>query len=115
MISAVDLARNYFDLSNKGDLDGIQNLMTDQTTYSSQNTGVFLGVSQIMDMQRKFFSTYSDLYWDIKSISEERLGVVKIDFELSGRAQDGALLFRSGVEYVIVFNGKLQHLEIRNS
>ena len=41
------LAKRYFDLSNQSDLAAIRELMTDSTTYSSDNAGVFLGVCPI--------------------------------------------------------------------
>lgn len=115
MKSALDVAKYYFDLSNKGSLDEIEALMTERTTYSSQNTGVFLGGGQIIEMQRKFFAAYKNLHWDVKEVSEVRPGVIKFDFVLTGVSGDGTPLERAGVEYVIVFEGKLQHVEVRNA
>lgn len=112
--SALALAKHYFDLSNRGDLDAIAALMTEQTTYSSQNTGLYLGAEQIMAMQRQFFSRFTALHWAINSAAEIKSGIVEIDFTLTGLSGDGTPIQKNGIEYIIVFNGKLQHVDVRN-
>ncbi|MFT5098618.1 MAG: hypothetical protein ACI9HY_000727 [Planctomycetaceae bacterium] len=114
MSDELQLAKHYFDLSNEGKLADIKNLFTPSSTYSSANTEVFLGVDQIMTMQSEFFAGYETLSWRINSIEELRPGVILIDFTFSGKTQDGKKVSRRGLEYVIVYNGKLQHIEVRN-
>ncbi len=114
MSEAVQLAEHYFTLSNAGKLDEIKTLFTASSTYSSANTGVFLGADQIMDMQRAFFSSFETMGWDVHHIEEIRSGVVFVDFTFSGVTKDGENINRPGLEYVVVYNGKLQHVDVRN-
>lgn len=114
MGDALTLAKHYFDLSNKGRLADIKNLFTPASTYSSANTGIYLGADQIMEMQTAFFASYEDFEWTINSVKEPKPGVVLFDFTFSGKTQDGKAVSRRGLEYVIVYNGKIQHIEVRN-
>ena len=114
MSQAVKLAEHYFALSNAGKLDEIEMLFTASSTYSSANTGVFLGAEQIMGMQRAFFSNFKTMGWNVHHIEEARPGVVLIDFTFSVITKDGETINRPGLEYVVVYNGKLQHIDVRN-
>lgn len=109
------LAKHYFDLSNESDLAAIRELMTESTTYSSDNTGVFLGVEQIMDMQTAFHGQFETLGWEVVEVAEVKPGVVRFEFVFSGKTKAGDLVRRPGVEYVVVHDGKLQHIEVRNA
>jgi hypothetical protein len=111
---AMDIAMRYFDVSNKSDMEAIYPMFRASTTYSSQNTGVYLGAEQIIDMQRKFHSSFDSLRWDIHSVEEPQPGVVKFDFTFIGQKKTGDSINLLGVEYIIVYNGKIQHVEIRN-
>ena len=110
---AIELAKRYFELSNNADLAAIAELFTDSSTYSSVSTGVYLGGQSIMQMQRAFFADNSALRWSVNSVEEIRPGVVLFDFTLTGEGRDGGKFVRHGIEYVIVHNGCLQHVEVR--
>ncbi len=114
MSEAVKIAQKYFALSNKSNMDAIEKMFRPSTTYSSQNTGVFLGVEQILEMQRSFHASFKELKWDILSVEEERPGVVKFDFTLIGEKNNGAKVSISGIEYLIIYDGMIQHVEVRN-
>jgi len=114
MTDSLQLAKHYFDLSNEGKLADIKKLFTPSSTYSSVNTDVYLGADQIMDMQTKFFSGFKTMCWDVHSVKEVKPGIVLFDFTFSGKTLDGEAVHRSGQEYVIVYNGKIQHIEVRN-
>ena len=114
MTDAVQLAKHYFDLSNEGKLVDIKKLLMPSSTYSSANTGVYLGADQIMEMQTKFFASFETMGWDVHSVKELQPGIVLFDFSFSGKTLDGEAVHRSGREYVIVYNGKIQHIEVRN-
>ena len=111
---ALVVAQRYFDLSNARDLDAVESLFTETSTYSSDNTGVYFGKKQIMAMMRPFFEKFTDLKWSVKSAEEIRPGVVLFDFTFSGITTSGESVQRAGREYVIVYDGKLQHVEVRN-
>ncbi len=114
MRDALDLAQHYFDLSNQGRLDEIERLFTPSSTYSSLNTGLHLGAENIIAMQRTFHAGFRSLHWHINSAEEVRPGIVLFDFVMTGTTADGDDVDFSGLEYVIVHQGRLQHVEVRN-
>jgi hypothetical protein len=114
MSSTTELAKRYFELSNQSDMNSIDAMFTDSSTYSSVNTGVYLGRSQIMTMMRAFHSAYASLNWTIDSIEEIRPGVAHIVFTLRSVNTQGAVTVSHGNEYVLAFNGRLQHVEVRS-
>ena len=114
MTDAVQLAKHYFDLSNEGKLTEIKELFTSSSTYSSANMDVYLGADQIMNMQTKFFAGFDTMGWYVNSVKEVKLGIVLFDFTFTGKTLDGESIQRSGREYVVVSNGKIQHIEVRN-
>lgn len=114
MSDAIDLAKHYFDLSNDGKLAEIGQLFTPASTYSSANSGIYLGAEQIMAMQAEFFAGYETLNWEVNRVEEVKPGIVLFDFSFTGKTLDGEVICRSGLEYVIVHQGKIQHIEVRN-
>jgi hypothetical protein len=56
MARPADPEQYYFRLSSAGDLDTIQTLFCDSSTYRSAHTSVYLGGVSIMAMQRGFFA-----------------------------------------------------------
>jgi hypothetical protein len=113
--NAVTIAKHYFELSNNRNLEAIEKLLTDSTTYSSQNTGVYLGRSQIMEMKRSFYGNFKEMHWDVASVEEIRPGVILLKFTFTGKTLKNEDVSRPGFEYVIVYKGKIQHIEVRNS
>jgi SnoaL-like domain len=114
MTEALKIAQHYFALSNKSDLSGIENLLTDSTTYSSQTTGIYLGRDDILKMQRAFHGKFLSLNWRVNSVEEVKPGVVLFDYGFVGELPNGEKIASSGLEYVIVYQGKIQHIEIKN-
>lgn len=89
-------------------------MLTNNSTYSSSNTGVYLGIKQIMEMKRVFYGSFTHMHWEVHNMEETRPGVVKVDFTFSGTKTNGEKIERPGIEYVIVHEQKLQHIEVRN-
>jgi hypothetical protein len=114
MTKALEIATQYFELSNKSNFDDMKNLMTEATTYSSQTTGVYLGVSDILAMQKTFHGKFASLTWRVNSVEEVKPGVVLFNYDFVGELPDGKKAEASGLEYVIIYRGKIQHIEIRN-
>ena len=113
MTDALGIARDYFKFSNSSDLAAIKNLFTASTTYSSPATGLYLGKDAIMAMQEKFHDSFTTLNWTVDMMSEEKSGIVRIDYDFTGKLRDGTSTHSSGSEYIIVYRGKIQHIEIR--
>jgi hypothetical protein len=114
MLEALQIANHYFHLSNESDFDGIAKLFTESTTYSSQTTGIYLGREDILAMQREFHDKFASLKWNVNSAQEIRPGIVLFDYDFVGQLSDGEKVKSSGTEYVVVYQGKIQHIEIRN-
>jgi hypothetical protein len=113
-MTSIQLTQHYFDLSNAGRLDDIRRLFSKSSTYSSANTGLYLGVDDIMQMQQAFFARFSTLRWTMHTIEEIKPGIVLVDFTLNGVAHDGDVIAVDGLESVVVYNQLIQHIEIRN-
>lgn len=114
MSDAIDIAKLYFEVSNRSDMDAIASMMSRSTTYSSANTGVYLGADQIVAMQTAYHRSFKKLHWDVLDVKEVRPGVVLFDFVFHGEKLTGEIVSHAGEEYVIVLDGKIQHVGIRN-
>ena len=113
-MSPLERAQEYFDLSNKGDLEAIAEMFDANATYSSDNTGVYFGESQIMDMARPFYASFKTLCWNVHDVKEIRPNVVLFNFTFKGE-QENKTIAKDGLEYVIINNENLiQHVEVRN-
>lgn len=113
-MTPLELTRLYFDLSNESDLEEIENLFTERTTYSSETTGIYLGASKIIEMQKSFHGKFKKLNWQINDIKEIKPSIVVVDFTFTGELLTGKTVSSSGVETVVVYNGKIQHIEIKS-
>jgi len=114
MTEALKVAKLYFELSNKSDFDGIEDLFINSTTYSSQTTGMYLGRNDILAMQKAFHSKFSSLKWHANSVEEVKPGIVLFDYDFVGELPSGEKTESSGLEYVIIYKGRIQHIEIRS-
>lgn len=108
------IAEEYFKLSNLSDFDSIAKLFTNHTTYSSQNTGLFLGSEDILKMQKEFHEKFIKHNWKVNSVREVRPGIILFDYDFEAEDKSGAKLKLEGLEYVIIQDGKIIHIEIRN-
>lgn len=113
MTAALKIAQHYFELSNQSNFREIEQLFTDTTTYSSATTGIYVGKLDIMAMQRAFHNKFATLHWDINTVEEVKPGIVLFDYDFSGTLPGGETITSSGLEYVIVHNDMIQHIEIR--
>jgi len=114
MTEALKIAKLYFELSNKSDFDGIKELLTDSTTYSSQTTGTYSGRDDIITMQRQFHGKFSSLKWKVTLVKELEPGIVLFHYNFRGEMPGGKKVESSGLEYVTVADGKIQDIEIRD-
>ena len=114
MSKAQETAELYFRLSNKSDFEGIAKLLNDSTTYSSQNTGLYVGKEEIIKMQKTFHGAFSSLKWAVESVNEIKPGVVMFEYTFSATKPDGEKIKSSGLEYIVVNDDKILHIEVRN-
>ena len=113
MSKALEIAEHYFELSNAGKLNEIKALFGPSSTYSSAHTGIYLGADEIMAMQSRFFAGFKTLSWTIHSVEEVKPGIVLFAFTLNGETTGGEQVERPGDEYVVVHEGRIQHVEVR--
>ena len=111
-MEALQIAREYFELSNQADLDTIEQLFLPTSTYSSSQ-GLFFGPSDIMAMMRGFFASHLSLHWTIDSARELTPHIVEIEFSFQGRDKKGNEILRRGLERVVVHGDRIQHIEVR--
>lgn len=111
---ALTTAKEYFRLSNSRDMEGIADLFADDATYSSDNTGLFFGKKDIMGMVVNFFNSFPELSWVVHSIEERTPYIVELNFTCLAKDEKGASTERQGVESLIIRDGKIRHVEVRN-
>ena len=113
-MNAIAIAKRYFELSNDSDFDSISPLLNDLATYDSQNTGLHTGLDDIVSMQKDFHKKFSSLGWTINDIKESQPNIVIIDYDFVGKKLNGATVNSSGLETIVVKNGRIIRIEVRN-
>jgi hypothetical protein len=111
-MSALVLAKTYFDYSNESSMGLVEQLFSDNATYYSANLGFFVGKREIMAMQTAFHGQYQSLQWTIDSIDEIKADVVKIVFSFHGVLQNGTQQKRHGSEHILICDGLIQHIAV---
>ncbi len=103
----------YFELSNAGNLSAIEALIYPQATYSSANTGLYYGVTDIMTMMTAFFKSQHSLKWHIDSITALTEYITEVHFTCNSTDTSGKATERTGVERIVVVGGLIRHIEVR--
>ena len=111
-MEALVLAKQYFQLSNEQDLDTIESLFLNTSTYSS-GQGLFFGKLDIMRMMRTFFESHQSLHWTIEATKELTPHIAEIEFSFLGQSAEGEKIQRRGLERIVVHNDSIQHIEVR--
>ena len=68
------LAKHYFDLSNDSDFSKITDLFDNNSTFCTRNLDYFIGVDNIMVMQRMHHGSYKKLHWAVTRVDEVKSG-----------------------------------------
>ncbi len=110
----ISLAKEYFEASNESDMKTISHMMSDSTTYSSPSTGLYLWVENIITMQGQFHASFEYLSWEVTSYFEEKPWIVLCCFNFRWKKKNWEDVSFSGKEYIIVFEWKIQHIEIQS-
>lgn len=110
----IDIAKKYFELSNEWNLDWISEMFKENSTYSSQNTWIYLGRENIMKMMRNFFDSFKILNWEVKSEEEVWKWIILFDFILTWEKSSWEKIQMEWLEYVIIFEWNIQHIDVRN-
>ena len=112
-MTSIEIAKHYFDLSNDSDFDRIKLMFGESSTYRSGSGDLFLGVKDIMAMQRDYHGSFKVLKWRVNNVDEIKPGIILLDFDFKGETHEGQGVKYSGLEYVIIFDGKIQHIDVR--
>ncbi len=110
-MTALEIARRYFELSNESNFDEITKMFRESSTFSGRED-LFLGVNDIMAMQRAHHGSYKQLRWVVKHVEELKPGIIRFDFDFQGETQSGELVEFSGLEDVLIYDGKIQHVGV---
>lgn len=113
MSKALELAKYYFNLSNQSDFSKIEVLFDDNSTFCTPNLDYFIGVDNIMLMQRKNHGSYKKLNWEVTMVEEVKSGVIRFEFNFKGVNQNDESIQFSGIEYVIVRNNIIRHIDVQ--
>ena len=65
-------------------------------------------------MQKAFHGQFSSKDWAINSIEETKPNVVVVDYDFAGKKLNGETVNSSGIETIVLKNGKIVRIEIRN-
>ena len=108
------IIKDYFNVSNESNFDEIEKYFTTASTYSSQNTGLYLWVEDILKMQKSFHNSFNKLHWDINEIKEIKAWIFLVDFNFVWEKKTWEIINFSWLEYIILYEWKIQHIEIKN-
>ncbi|WP_257281480.1 MULTISPECIES: hypothetical protein [unclassified Endozoicomonas] len=112
-MNSLEIAESYFQLSNDSNFDEITKLFCESSTYKSGNGELFLGVNDIMSVQRLYHGMFARLEWKVISVTETKPGIVHFNFNFVGETHTGETVEYSGLEDVVVYDGRIQHIQIQ--
>jgi hypothetical protein len=110
----IAIAKRYFELSNNRELNSIPKLFCNEIIYSSDNTGVYFGKDNVMQMMDTFFSKFKFLNWKINSIELIKDLTVEIYFILKTVDNEGNEFEKKGIERLIIYDHLIKYIEVRN-
>jgi len=111
--SSITLSKLYFSLSNQGNLKDIKKLFHPEATYSSEQTGLYYGVEDIMTMMHHFFNQYQSLHWHIDEMKAKTPLITEIKFSCLAVDHHQVKSERTGVERLLVVDELIRHIEVR--
>ena len=114
MSKELELAKYYFDLSNDSDFSKIEVLFDNNSTFCTRNLEYFVGVENIILMQRAHHGLYKKLNWAVTTIDELKPGVIRFEFDFKAINQKDESVQFSGIEYVIIRDGIIRHIDVRS-
>jgi len=112
-MNPLEIAEYYFKLSNDSNFEKITRLFCESSTFRSGKGELFLGVDDIMSMQRLHHGMYSKLEWVVDTVTEIKPRIFRFVFDFQGETHSGEKVEYSGVEDVIIFDGKIQHIQVQ--
>lgn len=111
--SPADITQQYFAASNRADLKAVEALFQADATYSSAHTGLYYGITDIMQMMTDFFQRHSHLNWTIDELTEASDHLIEVQFTLRACPKNGEAFERQGTERLVIDQGLIRHIEIR--
>ena len=112
-MTPLDIAKHYFQLSNESNLEDISRMFCENSTFRSGKNVLFLGVQDIMAMQHIHHGMYKKLRWHVKDVKEIKPGIIHFEFDFEGVTHSEEQIAYSGMEDVIIYKGKIQHVQVQ--
>ncbi|WP_330925504.1 hypothetical protein [Candidatus Sororendozoicomonas aggregata] len=112
-MNPLEIAEYYFKLSNDSNFEEITRLFCESATFRSGKGELFLGVTDIMSMQRQHHGMFTQLQWKVSSVTEIKPGIIHFTFDFAGKTHEGERVEYSGLEDVVIYQGKIQHVQVR--
>jgi len=109
----LQLAIEYFELSNKSDFSKIEILFADNATFCNRYGEFFVGVKDIMSMQKAHHQSYESLHWRIIKAEEVKPRIIRIEFDFNATDLEDNNIQFLGIEHVIVLNDMILHVDVR--
>ena len=112
-MTALALAKYYFDLSNKSDFEQITKLFDERSTFCNAKSEFFIGSDAIMEMQRKHHGMYKNLHWHVDLVEEVKPNVIRFEFTFKGESGNGESVEYQGIETVVIYEKLIQHIHVQ--
>lgn len=111
----LDLVQQYFELSNKADLENIEKILANNIVYSSDNVWVHFWQKDVMNMKKDFFWKFISLNWEVENINEKKSNIFVIDFILKAQLIDSTSIAKPWRETVIVKDWQIHFIQVKNT
>ncbi|MBM7073198.1 hypothetical protein JQC92_14370 [Shewanella sp. 202IG2-18] len=111
-MTPLEIAKHYFELSNKSDFEAISKLFDKRSTFCTAQNDFYLGCQDIMAMQRAHHCSYKRLHWSTVFMEEEKPNVISFGFAFEGETLNGDAVEYTGIETMIIYDNKLQHVQV---
>lgn len=98
MKDPIQLAANYIEFSNRGNLEEVWECFESDASYQSSQFGRFEGLEEIRPMMQDFYDNYQQPHWEVEHYRLIDDDSVEFPFQMSAIDSDGQPISRKGVE-----------------
>jgi len=103
---------------NQSNFVEIEKLFDQRSTICVRDGAFYLGMKDIMVMQRIHHGSCSKLEWIVSKVEEVKPCIIRFAFafafDFEGTTQDSQTVKLSGVEFVVIDKGIIRHIDVRS-